>query len=377
MGMLSAREQWLQDRRKGIGGSDAAAILGFSPWRTAMDVWLEKTELVPARAADPDRDFLLELGQRLEPVIAGLYERETGNQIVIPSQIIFHHTEYPELIGTPDRIGADCFMTDAPLSARFGVELKTENQFTDSFGDPGSDQVPQHYLIQCAHYMAVLNLPRWDVAVLHGGTRFNVYHIERDAELEGELIDQLRAWWREHVVNRTPPPVDASDGWRRYLHAKHPVENLPLVRTDDPAKQQLLGNLWQIRNAEKNLTALREETENQLKQSIGDAEGIYSNAGRATWKKTKDSTSVDWQAAFHSLARKYGTLREMRDEIIKPHISTRPGVRRFLFSPAKGTYGTQHAISNEQIGNALPAPAADPNPGNGERGVGSASESAD
>src|SRR6267142_5704216 len=110
-------EDWKIVRRSGVGGSDVAAILGLSPWKSAMDVWLEKKGLLE-ETSDPNREFLLELGTQLEPVIARLYERETKAKLVLPFPAQWRHKQRDILIGSPDRF--------VEGQAR-GVELKSEN----------------------------------------------------------------------------------------------------------------------------------------------------------------------------------------------------------------------------------------------------------
>jgi putative phage-type endonuclease len=366
------RKQWLATRKTGIGGTDAAAILGFSPWKSQMDVWLDKRGAVPERA-DPDKEFLLDLGLRLEPVIAGLYERETKREIVTPSQKIFRHRQHPFLLASPDRIGAEAF---GP-GPKFGVELKTENQFSDQFCEPYTDEVPQHYLLQCAHYMNVMDFPEWDVAVLHGGVKFSVYRLHRDAELEQMMTERLLVWWDRHIIGNVPPDVDRSDAWRVYLHQKFPVQLLPMEKIDDE-RREMLTRYAQVRSAEKVIEALRDEMENQFKALIGDREGIYGAEGRITWKKTKDGKSVDYESAYRELrgavreslqtvgpkdaetmARVLKSFDELSDTCLSVHTQTRPGVRRFLFMEAKEFHGFPRVnTSNDEAIRALAGSSA-------------------
>lgn len=363
------RQEWLTVRRCGIGGSDVAPILGLSPWRSAMDVWLEKKGLREEKP-DPGRDFFMDLGTRLEPVIAALYERETGNEVVIPVPTIWAHPQYPALIGTPDRIGANAFGPGGPA---LGVELKSENEFRDQFGDPGTAEVPIHYSLQCAHYMSITGLPRWDVAVLHSGTRFAVYTLERDLGLEQMIVSQLVAWWEKHIIGNVPPDVDGSDAWRLFLHRKFPEEMKPVAV--EPEHSALVDSLRRIRDAEKALDVMRTQTENQLKEIIGERAGISTDVGRVTWKKTKDGIGINWESAFRAMAAKYGTLPEMQSEILKPHTYSRLGSRRFLFTPRKDFYGVKFAGTAELPSGTKRAAALPP--GNSEHGTGGPSESSD
>jgi predicted phage-related endonuclease len=343
-----------------------------------MAVWLDKKGMVEERP-DPDKEFLLDLGLRLEPIIAELYERATGKQTSNPVPMLWRHTQHPVLIATPDRF---VIGTGSPIR---GLELKTENQFSDQFGDPGTDQVPHHYFIQCVHYMAVCGMAAWDVAVLHGGVKFSVYHLERDEELEEAMISQLLGWWDKHIVGDTPPDVDSSDAWKIYLHKKHPIELLPIAEID-PESVHVAERLAKVREAERVLEALRSELENQLKNAIGDREGVYTPYGKITWKRTKDGEKVDWESAYIDLRRQvreklrtYETPEFAMDSfellasmILDAHTNPKPGVRRFLFTPTKErTHGHQ---PGEIAGAALAAiadVAGDGQHGSGGTGKGS------
>jgi hypothetical protein len=294
--------------------------------------------------------------------------------------VLTHHREIPEFLGTPDRICRD---------ERRGVELKTESQFSDLFGDPGSDEIPDWYLIQCAHYMAIMDMPWWDVAVLHAGTRFGVYTVHRDMELEEEMTRQLLQWWRRHIIERVPPDVDNSGAWRIYLHKKHPVELLPMAEL--PAENNsTMETLGRVREAEHVLESMRTELENRLKSIIGDHEGMYSPYGKVTWKKTKDSKLVDWEGAYHALRKNAiesiaaqgphvkpiaDALAILADSCLEAMTNTKPGVRRFLYTAPKEK---KHDRGNVvEIGTtsypAIPSIAL----GNDRDSVGGSSESGD
>jgi putative phage-type endonuclease len=316
------RKEWLEKRRKAIGSSDAAAILGLSPWKSAMDIFLEKTGLIEEQP-DPQREFLLDLGSQLEPVIAHLYEKQTARQLKGNGITFLLHREYPNLGASPDRF---------VVGEARGVELKTENQFQDEFGEPGTDQVPYHYLIQCAMCMAVTNLPVWDVALLHGGVAFDIYTIERDLELERDMIDQLCEWWDHHIIGKTPPDIDGGSGWKVYLRQKFPRDILPVMEADTET-HGLINNLRVVKQILKEYVGIESELENRLKLVIGEHEGIAGQFGRITWKKAKDTQVVDWQSLALELGEKFGMTPERMADMVRGFSEAKHGARRFLFSP--------------------------------------------
>jgi putative phage-type endonuclease len=328
------REDWLRARRKGLGGSDDAAILGLSPFRSAMDVWLDKTGRTPIDEPDDGRDFLRDLGTAVEPFIAKRYERETG-RMLRPVPALVRHPLHDVIVGTPDRL---------VIGERRGVELKTENQFQNNFGDPGSDDVPDWYRVQCAHYIALMDYDAWDLALLHGGSHFAIYPIERDLVAENALLEYLLDWWDRHVVKDTPPELDGTPAWVRYLSQKFPRHTKPLVVADEVGTQ-FAEKLIRCKAAEAECVALKTELENRIKAIIEDNEGIRGPFGRITWKRTKDSQVTDFENALTEVR---GTLPFLIPdkqlilavdnaigEILKTHTKPKPGVRRFLVTPTE------------------------------------------
>jgi putative phage-type endonuclease len=334
---MSARAQWLEARRAGIGGSDAAAVLGLDPWRSGLDIWRTKVEKTQPTA---DEVFLLELGHLLEPVIAGLYSKQTAREIFVPDPAIIKHLEFPEIIGSPDRL--------APQDGRV-VELKSEHQFADKFGDPGSDQVPDHYVLQAAHYMAVANLNRCDIAVLHGGFKFAIYQLGRDRELERSMLEQLREWWNAYVVKKVEPPLDASESWGNYLAQKYPFNRGPIVQVDENSQPALMRQVFNalnyadaIRDFKKKLDGAR----NEVKAFIAENDGIRGPWGKITWRLCKDSTEtrINFEKVLNHLAKAYSIpeieLTELREKYMES-VVTKKGGRRFVAKRAKELFETE------------------------------------
>lgn len=338
-------------RRGGVGGSDVAAILGLSPWKKPIDVWLEKKGLLD-EAVNPNREFLLQLGTDLEPVIAKLYERQTGKKLNLPFPMQWKHKKHEILFASPDRFVE---------GESHGVELKSESQFSDKFGDPGTDEVPPHYLLQVAHYMNVMDYESWDIALLHAGTSFAIYTVRRDKELEDAVTEQVLNWWARHIVGDTPPDIDGSEGWSKYLKRRFP-QNVSAMLKATEEQTQLAQLLGMARMARDKYDAHVTEIENRLKFAIGEHEGVTGPFGKITWKKTKDREEVDWELTFKDFCRavferekdrEFDTSKELLklgETIQGIHTMPRQGVRRFLFTENKENYGNRYS----QAGN-LPA----------------------
>ena len=200
------REQFLAERRSGLGGSDIGAILGLSKYKTPVQVWLEKT----GRADDQEASLPMRFGSFAEDFVASEYEKRTGRIVQRFSSMLRHPTA--PLIGHVDRL----VVPDGAKSASFrreirtdtGLECKTASSYEVSspdWGEEGTDQIPAGYLVQCAAYMALTGCSRWDLAVLFGNHEFRVYRLLRDLELEAEIIARASEWWERHVIHGDMP----------------------------------------------------------------------------------------------------------------------------------------------------------------------------
>ena len=193
------REEWLAERRTGIGGSDVAPILGLSPFKTAFEVWLEKTNAAIEQGAT-DALERVQFGRLMEDIIAREYARREGVK-VRRKHVLLRHPRYPWMIANVDRL-IDC--------RRCGLECKNVDAMAFRLGDwgaPGTDQAPDEYVLQCQHYMVVLDYPVWHLAACVGGNRLVTFVIERDNELADMIVEAEHEFW-QHVETKAPPALD-------------------------------------------------------------------------------------------------------------------------------------------------------------------------
>jgi putative phage-type endonuclease len=160
-------QDFTANRTKYLGGSDIGAILGFSKYRTALDVWLEKT----GRVVNTIDNLPVRFGCFAESFVASEYSSQTGYALV-HSEIGVTHPEYPFMVGHIDRFVFDSgVIGDGFCAATHLLECKTASPFNQSdWGELGTDEVPMSYLVQCLWYLAITNLERCDVAVLFSNT---------------------------------------------------------------------------------------------------------------------------------------------------------------------------------------------------------------
>ncbi len=190
------------DRATFLGGSDAAAVLGISPWRTPLDVYLEKVGGAPRGEFDESRLRAIARGKRMEPYVLDLLAEETGLQIIARNRR-YMDNEFPFL----------ACEVDAEDDAGENIEIKTVSPFkAREWGEEATDEIPVHYTAQAMHGLMITGRPVCIFGVLIGGDDLRVYRVERDDETIHHLRAKEVAFWREHVQKRIPPePSSAQD----------------------------------------------------------------------------------------------------------------------------------------------------------------------
>lgn len=321
----ASRKQWLQARRRGMGGTDAAAILHLSPYRTPYQVWLEKTAELEQT---PDTEAMW-WGRRLEAIIADRYAEKMRCTLTQPGLVVSKAN--PLMQATPDRL---------VLGQRRGLEIKTASAHdAHHWGPAGTDDVPAGYFVQCMHYMHVTDLPVWDLAVLIGGSDFRIYHINRDTALEASMVRYLLQWWHDHVVAMVAPPIQGTKAIADVLARRFPVDGGTVMQAD----AQLAGFMVMLKAArsdEADASARRLLAENNLKAAMGEASEVVGPDGLSvTWKAARPSLKTHWEGLAMTLLEPFEP--EQRAEMIAEHTASVPGSRRFLFRDRGGKDG-QH-----------------------------------
>jgi putative phage-type endonuclease len=266
------REAWLAERRTGIGGSDAAAAIGLSKWKTQLALYLDKRGELEVEENEPMR-----WGNLLEPVVRQEYANRTGRTVVVPTGIIRHPSVEFALM-TPDGIADGCRV----------LQVKTARS-AEGWGEPGTGEIPLDYLIQVQHEMFVTLLPVADVAVLIGGSDFRIYVVEADAELQGMLMEQEAAFWQCVKRSQPPAPVNGDDVKRRWKICRGGK-----VAAND-ADVARVNKLAAAKRVAKELETLIESETAALQLRMGDAAELTNFTGDAlaTWKQVTTNPRFD------------------------------------------------------------------------------------
>ena len=160
-------DEWLEWRRKGIGGSDVAAALGLSPYRTMRELYYDKIGVVPVEAGE-DKSITFQIGHLLENVVAQIFAKKTGLS-VYRDQTMYQHPLYPFMLADVDRF---IHMPDGTTAI---LECKTAHYDTQYLW--ANDAVPRHYEMQVRHYMSVMNIDVAYIACLFSNNENGQYEL--------------------------------------------------------------------------------------------------------------------------------------------------------------------------------------------------------
>jgi putative phage-type endonuclease len=249
-------DAWYAARHEGIGSSEIAVLLGLSPYSSPFDLWWHKRnrEVVPANDA-------MRWGTRLEPVIIDAWSDEHPDLALRRSPGVIMHADRPWQRASPDALAYEGQDWTDPIAL---LECKSDNNRA-GWGEPGTDEIPPHYLAQVRWQLDTLGLGVGFVAVTFGGPplEYVVGHDEADAVLMREKAQEFLA----SLERDTPPPIDAHHATTRRLKALHPsVED---VEVEIPA--DLIEARREADDAVKAATADRDRYDNTIRDLLGDA----------------------------------------------------------------------------------------------------------
>ncbi|TWR95468.1 YqaJ viral recombinase family nuclease [Pseudomonas saxonica] len=280
------REDWLAVRKQGIGSSDAAAAVGLNPYKSQLELWLEKTGRdTSLPKLDPqDEESPAYWGNILEPIVATHYTQRTGNRVRRVNAVLQHpDPQMPWMLANIDRevIGTDSVqILECKTAGINGARLWKEG-------------VPEYVQLQVMHQLAVTGKQAADVAVLLGGQHLEIHRIERDESLIARLVDLERLFW-DYVVSDTPPLADGTDSAAAALRCLYPEDNGQTL--DFSQHKELASTYLELKSVRQSI-AQQETREAQLKQVLQQAMGAATRVefaeGYISWKKSKDSNMLD------------------------------------------------------------------------------------
>ena len=271
------RTEWLKGRKKYIGGSDIAAIVGLNKYRTPLDVYFDKTSDDVSEITSQAAKW----GTALEDLIAKEYIEVKDVIVTTPSSPIFH-PEHSYLGANIDRwVNANQYI----------LECKTAGFMkAKEWGEEYTDQIPESYLCQVAWYSAITGVPKVDIAVLIGGQDFRIYTYHKNQDFEDKLITIGKNFWLNHVQKRIPPePSNLHD-----ISSLYPRSNGKEIK----ANKEIASSLMELKAMNEEKTILERSIDNlkkNIQEYIRDYDILIDENGSvlATWKNTSPRACLD------------------------------------------------------------------------------------
>ncbi|NCC98024.1 MAG: hypothetical protein EOM02_14455, partial [Synergistales bacterium] len=267
-----SREEWLEKRKMGIGGSDAAKIIGISPYGGPLSVFMDKKGMLASSDSDSEAAYW---GTTLEEVVALEFSKRTDIKVRKQNKM-FQHPEYPWMIANVDRV---------IVGENKGLECKTASAYLDKLWD--GDELPDIYYAQIQHYIEVMGWDSCWVAALIGGQKFVYKEVQRDEAFIKILVEAERAFWLNHMETDEAPDIIPSDPANQLF----PKQEDDDVISPDEETLTMAQELADLSERYKSLKEQKDALENALKGKIKDHSGID---GVATWKQSKPRVKVDY-----------------------------------------------------------------------------------
>lgn len=265
------KKEWLKYRKRGIGGSDAGAVCGLNPYRTAMQVYQDK---VSGEIEEVDNEAMRQ-GREFEDYVAKRFMEATSKK-VRRANAMFYNEEYPFMLADVDRM---------VVGENAGLECKTASPYMADKWKDGN--IPLSYQIQCYHYMAVCNADAWYLAVVIYGREFKYYKIERDEAVIADLIQIEKAFWENHVMKQQIPDPDGSklaDSVIAEYYKNSIADTIPLTGFNEKLeRRQELSELIGRMDMEK------KKIEQELKLYLGENERAENEQFMVSWKSVQSN----------------------------------------------------------------------------------------
>lgn len=264
-----SREEWLQVRKNGIGGSDVGAIAGLSKFKNALDVYLDKVEGTEQEPGET-KEWIY-WGNILEDVVAKEFTVRTGKKVK-KRNFMFVHDEKPFMLANVDR---------EIVGENAGLECKTTNGFNSQVWEEG---IPESYELQCHHYMAVMGYERMYIACLIGGSKFVYHTIERNENIIQSIEKIEEEFWHENVVKKIPPRI-TEGATNESLLKVYPSAGNEFISLSD-SENFKLDRLQELKATKNQISKEIEAIETDLKQIIGNNNGALSGRYKVTWNNS-------------------------------------------------------------------------------------------
>jgi len=276
----------LEKRRSGVTATDIPKLFGMhgSPWK----VYAEKRGLIAPEEATEQMWWASRLQEKIAEGYAELYHRK-----IEWLDRTFEKDGEPLFLATPDFRHTDGLCE--------GGEVKTslwgEREW---WGAEDTDEVPPRVILQVQWQMLVMGWATVIVPAFFGGARLTKYRVDADPELQGELAEQARRFWKDHIEAGVPPPLDGSLDAKRYLRRRYPNATEEL-REATAGEVEICRQFVEAREEAKKADAKEEKLRQMLTERIGFAKGISADGYTARLSDVKGSTYTVTRESYRAL----------------------------------------------------------------------------
>lgn len=263
--------EWRKRRKEGIGGSDAAGVLGLNPYKSSISVYMDKIDEVQVGNSYEDEvSYRMELGNKLKNFVANEFMLKTNKKVRNVNGIL-KNDKYPFALANIDR---------AIVGEKAFLECKVTNSYSKKLWQK---EVPIYYQVQCYHYMAVTGATHCYIAVLIGNEDLVIHKIERNEELINQIMDLEKSFWDKCVLGNSLPIPDGSDDYSKML------QRLYKDSTDEELilfeKTDFLNRYDEVCELIKDLEMEKKSVEQYLQLQMKEYEVAYLGDRKITWKK--------------------------------------------------------------------------------------------
>lgn len=278
---------WFKKRKEVVTATDIGAIVGLSPYRSAFDVWVDKTrDDIPPDASNSAMTW----GNRLESVVAAAYTDQYGIPIV---KAEFIRKDF-------DGVPAGCTQDYVSEDGMINVEIKTARSGF-SWGDPGTDQIPDYYLTQVMWQMGIAGQRMTHLAVLIGASDFRIYNIPFDQTFFDSMLERAREFWKL-VLSKTPPATDGSESCRLYFSQLYKKGSKELVKNPSAILCSNTVKYFKFQRLLKVLEAKKEEIANVIISEVGEFSGVkIDGLGKLSIVRSAGRETVSYKGVVESL----------------------------------------------------------------------------
>jgi putative phage-type endonuclease len=302
--MLTKKQKEI--RKNGIGGSDISAIAGISPFKTPLDIYLDKMTGIE----DQPESNAIRFGNLFEDIIRKEYAKDHNVKVTKPNaNHPKFHSEYKFAFANVDGI----------INNKDILEIKTTNQFNSGlFGEEGTDEIPNYYLCQVAWYRNIYSADFCDIAVLIGGQELKYFRYEKNEELENKLFNIAEHFWNNHILTQTPPePQNYNDVLKLYPEQEQDALYL------DSDLELLIADYQNLSKRKKTLENKLNELKKEISKKLGSAGSVLddNNNKIVSFKKPKSSLKFDLDQ-----------FKEQHPDLYQRYLSEKENTRKLIIT---------------------------------------------